>query len=61
MTGGQNNNFLGSSFINSESDCKRITSNTKRFFIEFIFTESWHKKWKIDMKNADIKSNIISL
>ena len=32
--------FLGSSFSNSESDYRRITTNTKIFFMEFIFPES---------------------
>ena len=49
-TGGQNNYFynisflksyfLGSSFSNSKSDYRRITTNTKRPFMEYIFPES---------------------
>ena len=49
-TGGQSNFFqnisfiknciLGTSFINSKSDYRRIVTNTKRFLMEFIFSEN---------------------
>ena len=62
------NYFLGSGFSNSKSDYRRIGTNTKIFFMEFIFSESetWNDLqrfsiWRVNKCWHKIKDNKLTM